>query len=211
VRALRPAVHLAAKVGTGLDGGSLLLAAVPQRGTAPESDAPRIGCGVARPGDPPDTSHPRDRTTDPDTAPTAARFHTTEPPAGDLVSSPLLRLLLLALGWIAVAFGAIGVVLPGWPTTVWLLVAAALFARSSPRFYRWLWNHRIFGPVVRDVRSGRGLPVGTKVFAVSMITLFAGSSSVWLLTRSWVGGLVAAVGLIGIVWVLRQPTKGREA
>ena len=166
---------------------------------------------MARPGDPRTTPRPRDRATGSDAARTATRSDPTEPPASDLVESALLRLLLQALGWIAVAFGAIGVVLPGWPTTPWLLVAAALFARSSPRFYRWLWNHRIFGPVVRDVRTGRGLPVGTKVFAVSMITLFAGSSSIWLLTRSWVGGLVAAGGLIGIVWVLRQPTKVRES
>jgi hypothetical protein len=166
---------------------------------------------VARPRDSRDTPPRRDRAVGPDPARTAARSDGTEPPAGDVVASPLLRILLQALGWLAVGFGAIGVVLPGWPTTVWLLVAAALFARSSPRFYRWLWNHRIFGPVVRDVRSGRGLPVGTKVFAVSMITLFAGSSSIWLLTRSWVGGLVAAAGLIGIVWVVRQPTKGQES
>jgi hypothetical protein len=130
---------------------------------------------------------------------------------GVIVANPLLRVAFQGLGWIAVGLGAIGVVLPGWPTTVWLLVAAFFFARSSPRFYRWLLNHRVFGPVVRDVRSGRGLPVGTKVFAVSMITLFAGSSSIWLLTRSWVGGVVAAVGLIGIVWVLRQPTKREGA
>jgi hypothetical protein len=129
------------------------------------------------------------------------------PGAGVVVANPVARAVLQGLGWLAVGLGAIGVVLPGWPTTVWLLVAAFFFARSSPRFYRWLLNHRVFGPVVRDVRSGHGLPLGTKVFAVSMITLFAGSSSIWLLTRSWIGGLVAAVGLIGIVWVLRQPTK----
>jgi hypothetical protein len=127
--------------------------------------------------------------------------------AGGVVANPLLRAAFQGLGWLAVGLGAIGVVLPGWPTTVWLLVAAFFFARSSPRFYRWLLQHRVFGPVVRDVRSGRGLPVATKVFAVSMITVFAGSSSIWLLTRSWLGGLVALVGLIGIVWVVRQPTK----
>jgi hypothetical protein len=198
---------VAPNVGARLAGGSLLLTAVPRRGTTAKVDPRRMGHGVTRPGDSHDASRTREPTTGSDTASPATWSDATEPPAGDVVASPLLRLLLQALGWLAVAFGAIGVVLPGWPTTVWLLVAAALFARSSPRFYRWLWNHRVFGPVVRDVRSGHGLPVGTKVFAVSMITLFAGSSSIWLLTRSWVGGLVAVVGLIGIVWVLRQPTK----
>lgn len=166
---------------------------------------------MGRPRDPRDTPDARDGADGSDAQvgarSIAPRSDANEPPAGDVVASPYLRGLLQALGWIAVGFAAIGVVLPGWPTTPFLLVAAALFARSSPRFYRWLWNHRIFGPVVRDMRSGRGLPVGTKVFAVSMITLFAGSSSIWLWTRSWVGGVVAVVGLVGVAWVLRQPTK----
>ena len=125
-----------------------------------------------------------------------------------VVGNRWLRGLLSTLGWIAVALGAIGVVVPGWPTTVWLLVAAFLFARSSPRFYSWLLSHRVFGPLVRDIRSGLGLPLGTKVFAMSMIVLFAGSSSVLLgLSRPLLGASVAVVGLAGIAYILWLPTR----
>lgn len=167
-----------------------------------------IPCGVTTPSSP----APRPR------SPAAAGSHSdARAVPGDagpadvaVVANPVLRGALQGLGWLAVALGAIGVVLPGWPTTVWLLVAAFLFARSSPRFYRWLLNHRLFGPTVRDVRAGLGLPATTKAFAVSMIVLFAGSSSVLLLTRSWLGGLVAVAGAIGIAYVLRLPTKLRD-
>jgi uncharacterized membrane protein YbaN (DUF454 family) len=125
-----------------------------------------------------------------------------------VVRNPLLRGVLLALGWISVGLGALGVVLPGWPTTVWLLIAAFFFARSSPRFYRWLLTHRVFGPIVRDIRAGLGLPLRAKVFAISMIVLFAGGSAVFLgLARPWLGVLVAAVGAVGIAYIVRMPTR----
>ena len=125
-----------------------------------------------------------------------------------VVANPVVRGVLVALGWTAVALGAIGVVLPGWPTTVWLLVAAYFFARSSPRFLRWLLRHRVFGPLVRDIRAGLGLPARAKAFAISMIVLFAGSSSVLVgLARPWIGVVIAGVGAIGIVFILRMPTR----
>lgn len=129
-----------------------------------------------------------------------------------VVRNPLVRGVLLGLGWISVGLGALGVILPGWPTTVWLLIAAFFFARSSPRFYRWLLTHRIFGPIVRDIRAGLGLPMRAKLFAISMIVLFAGGSAVLLgLSRPWLGLLVASVGAIGIVYILRMPTRPPRA
>lgn len=140
----------------------------------------------------------------------AARTDRVEGQAGGLVASPFLRGVLIVLGWTSVGLGAIGTVVPGWPTTVWLLIAAFLFARSSPRFYAWLLNHRLFGPFIRDLRAGRGLPARAKAFVVTMIVLFAGSSAVGLgLVRPWLGALVGAIGLVGIVTVLRLPTRPR--
>lgn len=125
-----------------------------------------------------------------------------------VVANPVVRGVLIALGWTAVTLGAIGVVLPGWPTTVWLLVAAYFFARSSPRFLRWLLRHRIFGPFVRDIRAGLGLPARAKAFAIAMIVLFAGSSSVLVgLAQPLIGIAIAGVGAIGIGYILRMPTR----
>jgi uncharacterized membrane protein YbaN (DUF454 family) len=140
----------------------------------------------------------------------AARRAAERPPTDGVVANPVLRGTLAALGWVCVGLGAIGVVLPGWPTTVWLLIAAFFFARSSPRFYAWLLRHRLFGPLVRDIRAGLGLPLRAKLFVIAMIVLFAGSSAVLLaLSRPWIGATVAAVGLIGIVYVARMPTRPR--
>lgn len=133
--------------------------------------------------------------------------------SGDAVlANPVLRGILMALGWLAVAFGAIGVVVPGWPTTVWLLVAAYFFARSSPRFLRWLLNHRVFGPFVRDIRAGLGISARAKTYAISMIVLFAGGSSIAIgLIRPWIGLIIAVTGAVGIAYIMRMPTRVRNA
>ena len=68
--------------------------------------------------------------------------------------SLMLRYVLLAIGWLSVALGVIGIFLPVLPTTPFLLLAAACFARSSPRFYQWLVQHPRLGPWIRDYRSG---------------------------------------------------------
>lgn len=165
-----------------------------RRGTRPSGHA--IACSVADPGsDPRPHPRPASGTEDPVLAPTA------------VVANPVLRAAFLVLGWVSVGLGAIGVVLPGWPTTVWLLVAAFFFARSSPRFYRWLLSHPLFGSIVRDVYAGLGLPALVKAFAISMIVLFAGGSTVLLLARPWLSVVVATLGLTGIVYLVRMPTR----
>lgn len=128
-------------------------------------------------------------------------------PLDGVVRSPILRAALATFGWLSVALGAIGVVVPGWPTTPWLLLAAYLFARSSPRFHRWLISHRLFGPTVRDIRAGRGLPARTKAFAITMTALFAGTSALLLAPTPLLGGTVAVAALIGIAAILRLPTR----
>ena len=66
--------------------------------------------------------------------------------------------------WLGVALGVIGIFLPVLPTTPFLLLAAACFARSSPRFYHWLVDHPRIGPWIRDYLQGNGIPFKGKVY-----------------------------------------------
>ena len=87
-----------------------------------------------------------------------------------------VRLVWLVLGLFFTGLGFLGYVLPGLPGTVFILVAVYFFARSSPRFYNFLLNHRVFGQLIRDWRAGLGLPLRVKVLAVAVIVLSIGSS-----------------------------------
>jgi uncharacterized membrane protein YbaN (DUF454 family) len=124
-----------------------------------------------------------------------------------LSRSRAVRLGFLTLGAVCVVFAIIGVILPGWPTTVWLIVATYCFSRSSPRFYNAILNHRIFGPLIRDYRSGLGIPRRAKILAIGMIVVFAGSSALFLIRPHGVRLLVASLGMIGVAYLARLPTR----
>ena len=83
-----------------------------------------------------------------------------------------MRLLLIAAGTLCVILGTIGIFLPLMPTTPFLLLAAACYARSSDRFYQWLLNNRFLGTYIRNYREGLGMTLRAKVFTLT--TLWAG-------------------------------------
>ncbi len=85
-------------------------------------------------------------------------------------AKPYLRPLLIVFGWLCVVMGAIGAVTPGLPTTVFLIMAAWAFARSSRKFHAWLYGHKYFGPTVRNWDNYRVIPKKAKVLAVSMMS-----------------------------------------
>ena len=121
------------------------------------------------------------------------------------------RVLLAGLGFVSLGIAIIGVVLPGIPTTGPVLLAAYFFSRSSERFDRWLLEHRLFGPVVRDWRAGRGFTIRAKAISVLAI---AGTFSITI--GFAVSNLGARIGLILLAmaisgYILSLPTKAAEA
>ena len=126
----------------------------------------------------------------------------------DTRKRPSLRqALLVAAGLLALGLGLIGVVLPGLPTTPFVLLAAACFARASPRLHRWLTHHRFLGPMVRDWEAHRSLPLRVKWIAISMMGAMVLLSAWQFNGRPWLQGTVLALGLVGgwVVW--RIPTR----
>jgi uncharacterized membrane protein YbaN (DUF454 family) len=79
----------------------------------------------------------------------------------------LFRVVFFAAGTVCLILGAIGVFIPVLPTTPFLLLAAALYLRSSEWMYRWMFENRYFGEYLRNYRDGRGIPLGSK-----LLTLF---------------------------------------
>jgi len=87
--------------------------------------------------------------------------------------SPLLRPVFLACGVVLTVIGVIGVVTPGWPGTIFLILAAGCFARSSSRLEAWLLGHPRLGPSVVAWRENGAIPRKIKYIAIgSMIVSF---------------------------------------
>ena len=128
-------------------------------------------------------------------------------PAATLHRSRLVRFLLWLVGSLALLLGLIGVVLPGLPTTPFVLLAAACYAKASPRLHAWLLNHRITGPLLNDWERHRSLTRRTKTVAVVSMLVMCGFS-IWTFQGRWgVQAVLLALALVGAWVVLRIPTR----
>jgi len=115
------------------------------------------------------------------------------------------RPLYIGIGLAATALGIVGLFVPLMPTTVFLLVAAWAFARSSPRLEAWLRGHPQLGPLIADWEARGAIPVKAKVLAVagmslSMVLMWRlGVSAPWLIGTGAVLALIAA-------WIVSRPS-----
>ena len=113
----------------------------------------------------------------------------------------LLKWLWVFLGCLFVGLGAIGAVIPGMPTTVFLVLAAACFIRSSQKLYDWLIANKTFGPYLKDYREGKGIPLKAKIVALIMIVGFVSFAVVVAIEVKPIKILVGLIGLIGFLYV----------
>lgn len=120
---------------------------------------------------------------------------------------PALQVLLWCAGALSLALGVAGMFLPLLPTTPFLLLTAACWARASPRLHRRLLAHPRFGPLIDNWERHRSLPRKVKITALSMMALSIGGS-IWLVRdRIWLQGLLAAIAITVAVWMWRLPTR----
>ncbi len=119
----------------------------------------------------------------------------------------LKNFLLTQAGLISFALGMIGVVVPGLPTTPFLILASVLFCKSHPGLYRWLIEHPRFGEGIRRFNEERIIPLRVKVLALSMMTLMIGTSVLFFISSPWIKAGVLALGGIGTWVVLSFPSR----
>jgi uncharacterized membrane protein YbaN (DUF454 family) len=133
------------------------------------------------------------------------------PPAGPQGARPhasrTVRWVLWSVGTLSLVLGLIGVVLPGLPTTPFILLSAACYARASPRLYHWLTHHRFMGPMVRDWETHRNLTRRTKTVAQVSMVLMVGLSAWGLRDRPVLLAVVLVAAAVGVWVVARIPTR----
>ncbi|WP_124078348.1 YbaN family protein [Pigmentiphaga humi] len=136
--------------------------------------------------------------------PTSAEFRS--PPG------PLMRMLMYAAALLCLALGVIGIFVPGLPTTVFILMAAWLAARSSPRLQAWLENHPLFGSMIRNWRkegtvSRKAKWSATITMALCAAILFIVPAPAW---AAWLS--CAAMGGVAVwLWMRPEPTAEETA
>ena len=119
--------------------------------------------------------------------------------------NPVVRWLWTGLGSIFVVFAVIGTIVPGWPTTSWLVAAGFCFGRSSRRMFRLLLTNRFFGNALLEYyKAGRALPLHSKIIIIGIISLVS-AFSIYFVTKLGDPGFgqttIAIIALIGIWFV----------
>lgn len=131
-----------------------------------------------------------------------------------IARTTVIRTLYFTLGIAALLAAIAGLVLPLLPTTPFVLLAAACFARSSDRFYQAMIQHRLVGPILEDWRIHGAMKRSTKHWAAAVMLLSFGLS-LWLVSANWHRVLLLTLaGVLGFfIWrvPVRPATLGVDA
>jgi len=141
------------------------------------------------------------------TSPVPPSAEAPEESASRLHSSRTVRWLLWIAGTISLLLGILGVFLPVLPTTPFILLSAACYARASETFHQRLLSHPTFGPTIREWEEHRALALRTKKVAISMMSLSI-SVSIWVVREHlWLQIMLAVIAVSVGTWLWRLPTS----
>ena len=124
----------------------------------------------------------------------------------DKKSDRFLRRLLVFLGTVFVGLGILGMFLPILPTTPFLLLAAACYARSSKRFYHWLLSNRWFGSYIRDYKERKSIPLKVKIFTVSLLWITIILSTIFATNVTYIRIILIVIALCVTIHILSLRT-----
>lgn len=105
---------------------------------------------------------------------------------------------------IFITLGIIGAILPGMPTTVFLILAAWAASNGWPQMDAWLLNHPKYGPTLRDWRANGTVPRKAKWIASIMMTL-SGILMLFTTAPFWVIVFTDTTMLVVAIWLWLRP------
>ena len=111
-----------------------------------------------------------------------------------------MKTLLVILGALALLLGLVGIFVPLLPTTPFLLLAAALWVRSSPKLYGWLLAHRRLGPYIRNFRANRAIPPHAKILSVTLLWGTLLYCIFFVVEEWWWAQLALFAVAVGVTW-----------
>ena len=111
-----------------------------------------------------------------------------------------MRIFLIIVGSLSLVLGIVGIFVPMLPTTPFLLLSAAAWVKASPKLYKWLMNHKLFGEYIRNYREHRAIPLRAKIISVSLLWLTIGYCIFAVVNEWWWAQVLLAIVAIAVSW-----------
>jgi uncharacterized membrane protein YbaN (DUF454 family) len=125
----------------------------------------------------------------------------------DVKENRLIRYLWIFFGFLMVIMGILGAILPILPGTVFFLIAAFCFAKSSEKFYKMLIHNKYVGPHLQNYLEEKFIPVKTKIIIISSIWISMTASAVYVLEVFWQRALMFAVAIGVSIYIILHRSK----
>jgi len=122
------------------------------------------------------------------------------------------KAILIFCGTLCVGLGVLGMFLPLMPTTVFLLLAAYCYSRSSEKFHTWLLSNRLFGKYISNYKAGRGISLRQK-WSTTIFLWASIGASIWLIGGGFWSTLfllAVAVGVTVHLFMLKTLSRDSE-
>ena len=123
----------------------------------------------------------------------------------DNLSNRLVKWALIVAGSFFLVLGTIGILIPLLPTTPFLVLSAACYAKSSERFYNWLINNKWFGSYIKNYKEGKGISLKAKIYTITLLwvtILF----STFIIKTFWIRVILIIIAIVVTIHVLTIKT-----
>tara|TARA_Y100000588_G_scaffold113159_3_gene124208 strand:+ start:179 stop:574 length:396 start_codon:yes stop_codon:yes gene_type:complete len=123
------------------------------------------------------------------------------------IFSKFTKLIFVLFGLVFLAIGIAGYILPGLPGTIFVIISAGLFMRSSPKLYAFVTQNSLFGRQLREYLETGVMPLRAKILSLSSIWVFTTISILWA-PYGWIFDVVILIlALAGSIYILSKPTR----
>ncbi len=123
-----------------------------------------------------------------------------------LSKSLVVKYSLILCGLLLVLIGLVGIIVPGLPTTIFLILAAACFAKSSPSLHQRLLEHPWFGPIIENWNNDKSIPRRAKQLAIVMIAVSYGVTW-YTLSNLWLKLSIGLILVMVVIYLIRLPVS----
>jgi uncharacterized membrane protein YbaN (DUF454 family) len=117
-----------------------------------------------------------------------------------------MKLIFIILGSLSLTFGVIGIIIPGLPTTPFILLSGYFYFKSSDKLYHWLLSQKIAGKYLRDYHEKKAFSKKTIVSAVILMWIMISASTIFLIRNNEIRIIIFFIGIIGTFVMLSLKT-----